>query len=92
MTRRQNARLLIDDMAATVSEAPALSLASGDERSVRSPALELQETLEEMLAARAAPQQPSTTSAVALGIGLVSVAGVCAAFWISIGRVLMSLA
>ncbi|HEY8572885.1 hypothetical protein [Phenylobacterium sp.] len=91
MPRRQTARLLIEETAATESAAPALSLASGDERPVRSPALELQEALQEMLAARVAPQpQPSVT--LAFGLGLISVAGVCAAFWIAVGRLVISLA
>lgn len=69
----------------------ALSLASGDERPVRSPALELQEALEEMLNAPVA-HTPRPLNAMALGVGLLTVAGACAAFWISLGRVLISLA
>ena len=77
--------------AETPPAASALSLASGEERPVRSPALELQEALEEMLNAPVA-HAPRPMNAVALGLGLLTVAGACAAFWISLGRVLISLA
>lgn len=75
----------------TPPAASALSLASGDERPVHSPALQLQEVLEEMLNAPAT-QAPRPINAVALGLGVLTVAGACAAFWISLGRVLISLA
>lgn len=77
--------------AETPARVSALSLASGEERPIRSPALELQEALEEMLNAPVA-HAPRPMNAMGLGLGLLTVAGACAAFWISLGRVLISLA
>lgn len=75
----------------THAVASALSLASGDEQPVRSPALELQEALEEMFSTRASPA-PEPRNVVALSLGLIAVAGICGAFWIGVGRMLIALA
>lgn len=91
MARAQSIRLeAVRPAPETKVALAALTVASGEERPVRSPALELQEALEEMLSTAAYPA-PRPASAMALGLGLMAAAGVCAAFWISLGRVLISL-
>lgn len=75
---------------ATPSPLPRLALASGSEPGVRSPALELQEALEIMLAVPERRPSPRLTSAVALTLGGASVVGVCAAFWLTIARLVIS--
>jgi hypothetical protein len=80
----------VEAAAETLPAPSALSLASGNERPVRSPALELQEALQEMLAMEAVPA-PKPAAALTLGVGLIGIAGVCAAFWVGVGRVLIAL-
>jgi hypothetical protein len=80
----------VEAPAATQGANPALSLASGDERPIRSPALELQEALQEMLGIEAAPA-PKPARAMAVGVALIGVAGVCATFWIGLARMVIAL-
>jgi len=74
---------------ATPASLPHLAVATGQESAVRSPALELQEALEGMLT-QTDTRSPRPVAVMALALGAVSVAAVCAAFWVSLARVLIS--
>lgn len=72
--------------------APAMThlyVASGSEAAARSPALELQETLEAMLVAPSA-RTVRPTAALALALSAAGIVGACAVFWVSLARMLMS--
>jgi hypothetical protein len=74
----------------TTRRVPVLSVATGEEAAIRSPALDLQEALEEMLTRRQlGAMHPATVLALALGgLGVVAV---CSAFWVTAARMLISL-
>lgn len=74
---------------ATPVSLPHLGVATGLECAVRSPALALQEALEGMLTHTDA-RSPRPAAAVALVAGAVGVAALCAAFWVSLARLLIS--
>lgn len=74
---------------ATPVSLPHLSVATGHESAVRSPALELQEALGGMLT-QTGTRAPRPAAALALAAGVVGVAGVCLAFWVSLARVFIS--
>lgn len=74
---------------ATASAMAHLYVASGDEAAARSPALEMQEALEVMLAA-SGQRTVNAVAAVTVALGAAGVIGVCAAFWVSLARLLIS--
>lgn len=85
----KSAETLAPPQGATAPALAHLSLASGEERPVRSPALELQEALEAMLAANTRPAvRPA--AAAALALGAAGVLAACAAFWFSLARTLIA--
>jgi hypothetical protein len=69
-----------------------LGVASGAEISIRSPALELQEALESRLMFLASRRPPRPVIATSVGLGLMAVTFACAAFWVAVGQLLLSLA
>lgn len=75
---------------ATEREVPRLSVASGREASVRSPALDLQEALESMLTVAKPRPVVQPAAAISLALGATAVATVCAAFWITLARMVIS--
>lgn len=74
---------------ATSASLPHLAVATGHEGVVRSPALELQEALEGMLS-QPHTRSPRPAAAAALAFGAAGLAAVCAAFWVSLARLLIS--
>lgn len=69
-----------------------LGIASGTEAPVRSPALELQEALEDKVRFLASRSPPRRAIVASLGLGLIAIVFACAAFWFAVGRMLLSLA
>lgn len=74
---------------ATPARLPHLAVATGQESAVRSPALELQEALEGMLT-QTGTRSPRPAAVMALAVGATGVALVCAAFWVSLARFVIS--